>query len=128
MRTLEEICTFEIHGTPKEQIQNWVRNTLSDHKTRKFEIAINPSDLYKMAIEGLTNGCAYCGQEMRFKRPGNGEQNYNEMLTLDILNPTRRVISIDNIRIVCYQCNVMKRSFQLDEFIAHCGAVWSHAE
>ena len=55
-----------------------------------------------------------CGTQLKYR---DGPLSSNSA-TVDIINPDNKVMSIDNIKIVCWRCNVLKFTSKTNGIIA----------
>jgi len=93
----------------KYRISFWSSNTIQQHKKVGCSINFTPSELTKKAKE--TKHCLFCKCELGWHN--NGIQNNSP--TLERLNNDTN-LTLQNIAILCYQCNSTKRDRTLLEF------------
>lgn len=105
-----EVCWDE------EETRFWrmARNVREDHMKRGFRNEISLSDLAEVIREGFKRGCRYCKTELVLNNSYDGHL-YNS-ISIDIIDPNRRVLSADNIQVICYCCNQVKGRMTPDEF------------
>jgi ribosomal protein L24 len=90
----------------------WCIDTIHSHKT-KHTVLFNPKELYEVAKN--TNKCPICGCNLIY--------GYNKKRKLRMNSPSldrinnESTMTLDNVMIMCYDCNSTKRSRTLDEFI-----------
>lgn len=96
----------------------WINNTLSYHK-KDYKIMITSQELNKF-IEQTTT-CKICGCELDFSYYGKKTTQDNSP-TLDRTN-NEDYIDVNNIQILCHQCNATKRNRTMKEFIDYCKMV-----
>ena len=93
--------------------KKWARSTYSNHKHIKkipFEKDVTISVLNKLMEDNLGKQCIYCGKTLDF------ENEEKHRPTLDIINP-RKPVSLDNIQIICKQCNNLKKRMSHAKFV-----------
>ena len=94
----------------------WVWNTLDKHEKRGLVINIKNDELLELLSEALENGCPYCGYKLAFGE-GNVEPNSP---SLDLIDPSNKVIEKSNIQILCQSCNAGKYTLTSEQFIDKC--------
>jgi 5-methylcytosine-specific restriction endonuclease McrA len=98
----------------------WSYRSYSSHK-RKYQIDFTLAWLESFALASPI--CAYCGATLDYNPPHNSD--YDHRATLDRLN-NESILTISNVRIVCYRCNNAKGNRTLSEYLLHCDAVLTH--
>ncbi len=110
------------------KINQIATSKIQSHKHRGFDIQVDKAEVMKMIFKGLKSGCAYCGVDMRICSNLDGLQPPDNMLTLDVVNPSYRVLSEDNIKMICCRCNQIKGNKDLDDFVFHCRMIADKAD
>jgi hypothetical protein len=108
-----------INGKPQwqeEETRFWrmARNVREDHMKRGFRNEIAMSELADIIRKGFENGCKYCKSGLVLNNSYDGHKCNS--ITVDIIDPNRRVLSKDNIQIICYCCNQAKGRMSEEEF------------
>lgn len=117
---------LDVHQLIK--VNQIAQSKIHSHKHRGFDIQVDRAKVMKMIFDGLKSGCAYCGVDMKIYNNLDGLQPPDNMLTLDVVNPSCRVLSEDNIKMICCHCNQIKGHKDLDDFIFHCRMIADNAE
>ncbi len=87
--------------TPETKIWRWARNTKVRHKQRGFQVKMTQNELYKLGLQAYKDGCPICGSAFEV---GCAPVTINS-LTLDIVDPTMRILAPGNVQCVCWGCN-----------------------
>lgn len=98
----------------------WVYSTVCGHKRRGCAILFNKHDLIKLAY--ATSICKVCGCELSWSREGKNGSPLNSSPTLDRTNQDK-VLTMNNIQIICSRCNVTKNARSMNEFRDYCKLV-----
>jgi hypothetical protein len=94
----------------KNRKREWALGTLRNHRKKGNEILINVDQLEELAEE--TTHCKYCGRKLQWER----FKGFTDAVpTLDRIN-NENIISIDNIDIICHNCNSAKGKLNINEF------------
>lgn len=104
------------------------RSRIESHRQRGFELKVNRADVMHLIYQGLKNGCAYCGCELEMGEHVDGQAPPDNMITLEVIDPTRRVLDETNIKMVCDRCNRIKGSMNLDDFYWQCRLIADNLE
>src|SRR3972149_10470373 len=83
----------------------WAVKTLLQHKKRKFNIIISYNELELLAKN--TKNCTYCNIQLDWSIGNKGKAKFNSP-SLDRIN-NEKEIRLDNVQILCWQCNFTKR-------------------
>ena len=100
----------------------WIRGTLRDHRKRNFEVDITIGELAQLAKK--TKECRYCGEKIIFKCGERGGKVKKDSPSLDRINNGNK-LNINNVQIICFECNSTKRSRTHKEFIEWCRNILS---
>jgi len=121
-RNRDKILSRKLAWDTKNPHYRWAGGVLRVHKTRGFKIEISVRQLRDIAIQ--TPLCQYCAKPLKWGS-GRGERPRHDTPTMDRLR-NEGVVTTENIRIVCYQCNMGKGQETLEQYIEHCKAVVKH--
>lgn len=107
----------------KRPHQVWATHTISRHRRRGFKIDVTIKQITELAKK--TTECWICGAKLVFGYKGGKHGWYNGAgnPSLDVINSTNKVLVIDNIQIICAQCNSAKHGLSMTEFINYCKTV-----
>jgi 5-methylcytosine-specific restriction endonuclease McrA len=102
----------------------WAHSSLANHKwgKRNFDCKLTLDELEQFAKGHST--CAICGKKVKWTREEGTKRNGPDAATLDRVN-NEKLITIDNIQILCYSCNTTKSNRTMQEFIEFCEMVAS---
>lgn len=92
----------------------WSVSSLQSHRVRGFKNEVTPTELELLA--NSTTNCGICGCELDWGKKGKKKSNSP---TIDRIN-NEKILTVDNIMIVCSYCNVAKSTKTLTEFIEYC--------
>jgi hypothetical protein len=100
----------------------WSRNVRNKHitgggRSKKFDVRFSVGELMEIAYR--TDSCPSCGKHLDWGYGTKGQKAQHNSPSLDRLN-NEIVMTMDNIQIICYQCNVGKISQTNEQFYAHC--------
>lgn len=118
----ERINKRKIKYRKKYPYGHWVRNTLYKHKIRGFIINITIEELLQIAEK--TKYCSMCGIELDWKYGNKDGKVQSDSPTLDRIN-NQEILNRNNIWIICYKCNILKRNRTIKEFVNYCGIIWN---
>ncbi len=93
--------------------KHWAKSTLYKHKLRKFAINITIDELEILAKH--TKICPLCGKILNW----HNNSLKDDSPTLDRKN-NEKILTKDNIWILCYKCNTIKNSLTLLELKKWC--------
>ena len=96
--------------------RSWSARTLNSHKHKGYLINVSIDELYKLSVE--TKICKYCGKTLSYDF-GNKGTSRDFSPSLDRIN-NEKELNINNIQIICYDCNATKRGRTHDEFVEYC--------
>jgi len=97
----------------------WASKTLGRHKQRGNEINITVEELETIANNTLT--CKYCGCNLVFDSRVKGvSRPYSP--TLDRID-NENELNVNNVQIICRECNTAKGTKTHVEFINYCSSV-----
>jgi len=100
-----------------KRIRVWATNTLSGHRRRGYIINITINELINYALS--IQKCEICNKELDwFIQDGTGNATLDTP-SLDRIN-NELEININNIQIVCKECNSHKQGKTMKEFILYC--------
>lgn len=105
--------------------QYWATNCIGTHS--RYGIIINVSKLYLTDLAMKTNHCSICDRELDYSVGTKDGKTQSNSPTLDRINNEKH-INYDNIWILCHECNSMKRTKTLLEFINYCQYVVDNKE
>jgi 5-methylcytosine-specific restriction endonuclease McrA len=97
----------------------WANNVRQQHKRRGIEVRLSRQELAEIAKTETAKKCAYCETHLDWTYGTKKGQIQDNSPTADRLN-NEKFIDRNNIRIVCYRCNMGKGRWTLAEFISHC--------
>jgi hypothetical protein len=96
----------------------WCIDTIHSHK-KEFKVLFKPIELLLLAEK--TKTCIYCGCELQYGYNKKGSP-YKTSPSLDRIN-NEQFLSLDNVEIICHDCNAIKRCRTKNEFIDYCKKV-----
>ena len=99
--------------------RRWVINTLSSHRQKDFEVNITIDALTELAKN--TKTCLLCGCELDWSVNTKGYLQFNSP-SLDRID-NADTLTLDNVQIICYRCNVTKQNRSMKEFVEYCKLV-----
>ena len=102
--------------TRKNYLNHWAKTTIYNHIKRDMIVDFEASWLEQKAA--VTPCCEVCGDELRWEPSGKGMLLHNTP-TLDRVS-NERILTKDNVMILCNSCNAGKGAQNLDEYIAKC--------
>ncbi len=114
-----EECEKKMRWFVKNPKRVWAARTLGGHRQRGFEVEITVDLLFDLAL--YTEECWICGCELDWSVGTKGKAKPNSP-TLDRIN-NDSVLTLDNVQIICYRCNMAKSTMSMDEFTDYCTAV-----
>jgi len=94
----------------------FARTSIYTHRAKGFDVRIKPPELFAKALK--TPNCEICGQELVYYKGGRKGPNQNSA-SLDRMN-NGKIITSDNVLILCWQCNVTKGNRTMVEFYEYC--------
>jgi len=97
----------------KNPYRIWVITTLSNHRKKGCKINISTDDLEKLAK--TTKKCIYCNKKLIFQY---GKGLNRNTPSLDRINNGNE-INLNNIQIICHECNSTKRGRTHKEFVEY---------
>lgn len=100
---------------------HWAYAVIDRHVRRNMEVHFTREWLEQKARE--TPCCELCGDELRWE-PCERHWMYTNTPTLDRVS-NEKVLTIDNVMILCNSCNAGKGVQSLDEYIAKCKRIAS---
>jgi hypothetical protein len=106
-----------IEYNKKNPIKTWLRGTLNRH-SKKYVVNVTTNQLYEKFK--LITHCPICGKEINFDY--GKVKIMNNSPSLDRIN-NEKEIRIDNVQLICNQCNITKGSRTMEEFIDYCNKV-----
>jgi len=98
-----------------DKFKLWTIGTVCSHKRNGFEISFAKKELLLLAKK--TSICHICGCELDWDI-GKGKPQDNSP-SLDRIN-NEKDMHMDNIQIICWRCNRLKRAMTMEEFYAYC--------
>jgi len=104
------------------KVHEIAKSKKQSHRARGFKIDVATEEIVKRMYKALGGGCEYCGCEMHLNN-GIGGHPLDNLLTLDIVNPSSRVLSDENMAFICCKCNQMKGNMDLDDFLWQCSLI-----
>jgi hypothetical protein len=110
--------TTSYQNTKDGYKHNWC-GTLHRHRYKGIEIHISSKELFEFIQD--KNTCAICGKTLNWSRNGK-KGGAHDSPTLDRIN-NENYIDLNNIQILCYQCNVGKQKMTNGEYINQCKMV-----
>lgn len=105
-------------------IKRWCSIVRHAHKDRGYIVDITSQELEQLAIQ--TTHCKYCGNELDyFTAPGSRKDiNANCRPSLDRIDNEQHM-NLNNVEIICVQCNTTKGARTEKEFFEYCSRVCS---
>lgn len=100
-------------------IKLWCSSTINKHRSNGYIVNIRPLELYDFVKDIKT--CEICGCDLKWEGEKQGRQ-LKDSPTLDRVD-NEQILTLNNIQILCAQCNVMKGNRPMNEFIAYCNMV-----
>jgi hypothetical protein len=94
----------------------WALATIHTHKRKGFDIKVSVSEIE--ALLNSTKNCPYCRVELKRNR---GKLSFNSP-SLDRINMEKEM-RVDNIEVICHQCNTTKGNRTKQEFITYMKSV-----
>lgn len=104
----------------KDPKRTWCITTLSNHKTSGYKIKITLDELYDYVQD--KDYCLICGKELDWSYGDKGRCHKHNSPTLDRMN-NESYITLDNIQILCRDCNVSKSDKTIEELLLWCEKV-----
>jgi len=95
--------------------RSWIYGTLGGHKKDGHKIMIDIESLYNIIL--YIENCSICNKTLNWRHKGRGPKP--DSPTIDRINNDNE-ININNIMIICNQCNTTKGSRTFKEFIKYC--------
>lgn len=114
-----------IIGNPiPKWIKKYATEVIKSHKNRGFVIGISNERLAWFITRKLVFGCNYCGCDLKYYY-GKVPQHLIKpnSISIDIINPNRRILSENNIQLLCHQCNQTKARNPHGEFVRFCNMI-----
>ena len=81
---------------------------------------LSVDDIEKIALR--TKVCPICGRELEWTYNNKQRASKPETPSLDRVK-NEKILTIDNIAIICWQCNISKRNQSVKEFVDYCRKV-----
>ena len=105
--------------------KTWAARVIASHRQRGFKVMFSVISLTKNIA--LLKNCPVCGKtiDWLYKRTPTQQGPGLVCPSLDNLDNSR-VLTLKNIKVMCFQCNVGKSTGTLDEYIQHCKNVVSY--
>lgn len=94
--------------------------TLNDHKRNGYKMNMTKLELEILAQK--TNKCIYCDEILNYNR-GDKHKSMSNSPSLDNINNIK-ILSINDVRIICHRCNTIKSNMSHIEFIEYCKKVY----
>jgi len=91
----------------------WAIATINHHKKRDFDVIIIIDELEELAKNTIY--CPLCDIKLKWEK---GKKQDNSP-TLDRIN-NEKILTLDNIKIICSKCNTTKSNRTMNEFIKYC--------
>lgn len=97
----------------------WAQHSITSHRQAGYKMTITKYDLEVLAKQ--TSNCCYCNTELIYGNGehGGGKKASNQIPTMDRINGDK-VITKENIRIICWRCNKTKSNRTHEEFVEYC--------
>jgi hypothetical protein len=99
----------------KHPERRWAESSIHGHKRKGYDVQIDIYELEQIAKQ--IKQCQYCGNILIYATGKN--KTLDETPTMDRIN-REKVITKNNIQIICHKCNAMKSYRKHDEFIQQC--------
>jgi len=99
----------------KNPYRMWARASLGCHRSTGYKTEITIDELEILARKSFH--CPYCGKKLNYF-PEDKKLNPNSP-TLDRIN-NELILTINNVKILCYQCNISKSNRTEKEFFEFC--------
>lgn len=99
----------------------WAKASIWSHKKDKHDVRFNANDLHEKAKD--VTRCPICNTELDWTVGGNKKgKSSNNSPSLDRTD-NAGVLTLDNVQIICRQCNTTKGARTMEEFIKYCKLV-----
>lgn len=95
-------------------------NTISRHKSKSYKINFLLNELERLAKQ--TQRCPICNCLIKWgfgSKKGSPAMNSPSLDRID----KSKILTIENIQIICFNCNATKRARTMKEFIEYCRMV-----
>jgi hypothetical protein len=110
--------TFPVNARRSIQdIKNWTYGTLTSHKARGMDVQISSKFLMNLAYN--TSVCPLCGRDIVW---GGDISQISNRPALDRIDDNAGITK-ENVWLICYKCNSIKKDITLQEFVAYCRKV-----
>jgi len=103
----------------KNPIKYWASKTIQSHKRKGFKVLLTTTELHTLA-KSITH-CSFCGIELDYNPKGRSGWHRNSP-SMDRID-NKKVIAMDDIQIICAQCNSAKSTMSIEEFIEYCQTI-----
>jgi len=100
--------------------RTWCRSSITNHLRCGYEVNITIEQLIDLAQK--TNICKYCGVKLDYTTGNKGGRMQIESPSLDRKNNDSEM-NVDNVQIICHECNRTKGKRTDEEFINYCKKV-----
>ncbi len=100
----------------------WAQHSITSHRKAGYEMNITKYDLENLAKQ--TPHCCYCNTELIYGNGehGSGKKASNQIPTMDRINGDK-VITKENVQIICWRCNKTKSNRTHAEFVEYCKTI-----
>ena len=103
--------------------RRWARASIGSHRQRGYKIDFNTKELWDLAEK--TEECSYCGVKFIWNYQNTLHIPLPQSPTMDRKNNKLLLKTIDDIEILCHECNSTKRTRSKQEFIDYCKMIAS---
>lgn len=94
----------------------WAIAARNAHKKKGLRLYFTLDDLDQLACQ--SENCTLCGRSLNW-RPFLGHTRDNSP-SMDVINPRKWRLFLDDIQIVCHQCKRTKGNRDMPEFLEYC--------
>jgi hypothetical protein len=94
------------------KVRVWALQALDKHRRHGHDVRVTIDDLIELAR--ITTICLYCKKILQCDRTG--------MASLDRMN-NEKILTDDNIQIICCKCNFLKGNRTHSEFMEYCNTL-----
>ncbi|MGE4414381.1 MAG: hypothetical protein AB7D08_03515 [Bacteroidales bacterium] len=85
---------------------------INNHKRKGYKIQITPNQIMQLRQKYANTPCPICGKIMKTTtyQPSTrtSPQELKDIISIDIKNPTNKIMSPETVWIICNECNLLK--------------------
>ena len=112
----EALQKKEKERVKKNPEKTWARKAIQHKKELGFSVLFTTQELTALAL--LHQPCRYCGKKLDYS-PFKGRV-INVTPSLDRINNNTGILTLNDIQIICYKCNLKKSDQTHSEFLEYC--------